>query len=53
MKDNALSVANYFIDLAKNDAMEIRPLRLIKLVYIAHGHMLAMLGRSFSMGILS
>ena len=46
MKDNALSVANYFIDLARNDNMEIKPLRLIKLVYIAHGHMLAMLGRS-------
>lgn len=46
MKDNALSVANYFIDLAQNDNVEIRPLRLMKLVYIAHGHMLAMLGRS-------
>lgn len=46
MKDNALSIANYFIELARKDNMEIKPLRLMKLVYIAHGHMLAMMDRS-------
>jgi uncharacterized phage-associated protein len=46
MKDNALSVANYFIDLAKKDDTPLKPLKLMKLVYIAHGYMLAMLNRS-------
>ncbi len=46
MKDNALSVANYFIDLANKDGKEIRPLKLMKLVYIAYGYALALLGRS-------
>lgn len=46
MKDNALSVANYFIDLAKKDGKEIHPLKLIKLVYIAYGYGLALLDRS-------
>lgn len=41
MKINALSVANYFIDLAHGDNMEIRPLGLLKRVYIAHGFHLA------------
>lgn len=46
MKDNALSVANYFIELAQDDKKEIRPLKLMKLVYIAYGYALALLGRS-------
>lgn len=46
MKDSALSVANYFIDLAKRDGVEIKPLKLMKLVYIAHGFMLAIMDRS-------
>lgn len=46
MKDNALSVANYFIELAQKDGKEIRPLKLMKLVYIAYGYALALLGRS-------
>lgn len=46
MKDSALSIANYFIDLAQSQGKEIKPLRLMKLVYIAHGFMLAMLNRS-------
>lgn len=46
MKDSALSIANYFIDLAQSQSKEIKPLRLMKLVYIAHGFMLAMLNRS-------
>ena len=46
MKDNALSIANYFVDLAKKDKEDVKPLRLMKLVYIAHGYMLAILDRS-------
>lgn len=46
MRDNALSVANYFIELAQRDGKEIRPLKLMKLVYIAYGYALALLGRS-------
>lgn len=46
MKDSALSIANYFIDLAAEKKESIKPLRLMKLVYIAHGYMLAILGRS-------
>lgn len=47
MKDNALSIANYFIDIALKDGnTKIKPLKLMKLVYIAHGYMLAMLGHS-------
>lgn len=37
MKANALSVANYFIELAKKDNKEIKLLGLLKRVYIAHG----------------
>ncbi len=46
MKDNALSVANYFLTLSQEEGREIRPLALIKLVYIAYGYALAMTGRS-------
>lgn len=44
MNTNALSVANYFIELATNDKKPIRPLGLVKRVYIAHGFALALLG---------
>lgn len=46
MKNNALSIANYFIEKAKQEEKTIRPLKLIKLVYIAYGYGLAMLNRS-------
>lgn len=46
MKTNALSVANYFIDLAQNDGKQIQLLKLMKLVYIAYGFGLAVLDRS-------
>lgn len=45
MKTNALSVANYFIELAQKDGMPIHLLGLVKRVYIAHGFALALLGR--------
>lgn len=45
MENYALSIANYFIELAHRDGREIRPLKLMKLVYIAHGYMLALLDR--------
>ena len=44
MKTNALSVANYFIELAARDHKPIHLLGLVKRVYIAHGFALALLG---------
>lgn len=41
MKDNALSVANYFIDLSRNENRDVTQLGLMKRVYIAHGFSLA------------
>lgn len=46
MRNNALSIANYFIDKAAKDKKPIRPLKLMKLVYIAYGYGLAMLHKS-------
>ena len=43
MKTNALSVANYFIDLAQKEGKPIHLLGLVKRVYIAHGFALALL----------
>ena len=43
MKTNALSVANYFIELANRDNKPIHLLGLVKRVYIAHGFALALL----------
>lgn len=46
MKTNALSVANYFIELAQKEQTPITQLGLMKRVYAAHGFSLALLGRS-------
>jgi uncharacterized phage-associated protein len=46
MNTNAISVANYFIDLAKESSIEIRQFGLMKRVYITHGFCLAILGKS-------
>lgn len=46
MKDSALSIANYLIDKAHENGDSITPLRLMKLVYIAHGFMLAIFNKS-------
>ena len=45
MKTNALSVANYFIELANKDGKPLHLLGLVKRVYIAHGFALALLHR--------
>lgn len=45
MKPNATSLANYFIDLAQKDEIEIRQLGLMKRVYITHGFCLAILDK--------
>ncbi len=45
MKTNALSVANYFIELSIKDKKPIHLLGLVKRVYIAHGFALALLHR--------
>lgn len=46
MRINALSVANYFIDLAQRDSVSITQLGLMKRVYVAHGFSLALLNFS-------
>ncbi|WP_295992635.1 type II toxin-antitoxin system antitoxin SocA domain-containing protein [uncultured Alistipes sp.] len=46
MKDNALAIANYFIDLAQKEGKAITQLGLIKRVYIAHGFSLAIFHKS-------
>lgn len=46
MRDNALSVANYFIDLAKKEGNPLTQLGLMKRVYIAHGFSLAINDKS-------
>ena len=46
MKDNALSVANYFIELANKEDKPITQLGLMKRVYIAHGFSLAINDKS-------
>lgn len=47
MQPNALSVANYFVELAQKEQSEIRLLGLMKRVYIAHGFYLAIFDKSF------
>ena len=46
MRINALSVANYFIELAHKEEANITQLGLMKRVYAAHGFSLALLNRS-------
>lgn len=46
MKNNALSVANYFVGLSLKSHTELKPLKLMKLVYIAYGYALVLLGKS-------
>ena len=42
---SAKTVANYFLELGARDRIPIDPLKLQKLVYLAHGWSLAILGR--------
>lgn len=46
MRDNALSVANYILTLSQEEGRDLKPLALVKLVYIAYGYALAIIGRS-------
>lgn len=46
MRINALSVANYFVDIAQKEGKDLTPLGLIKRVYAAHGFSLAILNKS-------
>lgn len=43
---DALALANYILELANERGIKLRPLKLMKLTYIAHGFILALLGRS-------
>jgi uncharacterized phage-associated protein len=45
MNTNATKVANYFIDLATEENVEIRQFGLMKRVYITHGFCLALLDK--------
>jgi uncharacterized phage-associated protein len=40
---SAKTVANYFLELARRDGVQIDPLKLQKLIYIAHGWSLVLL----------
>ena len=46
MRTNALSVANYFVDLALKEKTDLTQLGLMKRVYAAHGFSLALLNKS-------
>ena len=45
MKTNALAAANYFVELAKRDGVDLSLLALLKLVYITHGFTLAIFNK--------
>jgi uncharacterized phage-associated protein len=46
MNTNATAVANYFIDLAGNEGIELKQFGLMKRVYATHGFCLAILNQS-------
>jgi uncharacterized phage-associated protein len=41
----SIAVANKFIEKAQNEGISLTPMKLIKLVYLAHGWMLGVYGR--------
>ncbi len=44
MPYSAKAIANYFIDLARDDGRGVDPMKLLKLIYFAHGWKLALDG---------
>lgn len=44
---DAISIANWFITKGNSDNVDITLLKLVKLVYIAHGYILALLEESY------
>lgn len=42
---SAKAIANYFLDKADEDSISLTPMKIIKLVYIAHGWYLALTGK--------
>ncbi len=47
-RPNALALANYILDLAEEKEIKLELLKLMKLTYIAHGFILALLGKERS-----
>lgn len=47
MKPDAIAIANYFVEKAKEEGNTLTILPLVKLVYIAHGFLLALMDKSF------
>lgn len=45
--EDAISIANYFIERSNDSKSEITLLKLVKLTYIAHGFLLALLNKSY------
>ena len=45
MKNDAIAIANYFVDKANEEDFKLTLLRLVKYVYIAYGFALALLNR--------
>lgn len=43
--ENSLAIANFFINKANEEGIELTPMKLSKLVYIAHGWHLALTGK--------
>ena len=46
MESNPLAIANYFINRANDEGVDLTPMKLVKLVYISHGWYLAMKNES-------
>ena len=46
MKESALTLSNYFIEIAQKDGKSLRPLRLMKLVYLSYAYCLVYLDKN-------
>lgn len=44
---DSIALANFFIERGEKERIEVTLLKLVKLVYIAHGYLLALTGKSY------